>query len=86
MLAVKDAKTSAVRFYYRALLEAWGAQDWWPARTRFEVIVGAYLTQNTAWANVERALANLRQAGVLSVAGIRHVPLRRLQQLARPYG
>ena len=86
MLAVKEPKTSVVRSYYRALLRAWGVQDWWPARTRFEVIVGAYLTQNTAWVNVERALANLRQAGVLSVDGIRRVPLRRLQQLVRPSG
>lgn len=86
MLAVKDPKSPAVRSYYRALLRAWGVQDWWPARTRFEVIVGAYLTQNTAWVNVERALANLRRAGVLSVEGIRRVPLRRLQQLVRPSG
>ena len=86
MLAVKDARISAVRAYYRALLRAWGIQDWWPARTRFEVIVGAYLTQNTAWANVERALANLRQAGVLNVEGIRRIPLQELQRLVRPSG
>jgi endonuclease-3 related protein len=86
MLAVKDSRSSAVRSYYRALLRTWGVQDWWPARTRFEVIVGAYLTQNTAWVNVERALANLRRAGVLSVEGVRRVPQRRLQQLVRPSG
>ncbi|MGH9602264.1 MAG: endonuclease III domain-containing protein [Terriglobales bacterium] len=77
---------ASLRAYYRALIGAWGAQDWWPARTRCEVIVGAFLTQNTAWINVERALANLRQAGVLSVAGIRRTPLRRLQRLVRPAG
>ena len=86
MLAVKDSRSSAVRSYYRVLLRTWGVQDWWPARTRFEVIVGAYLTQNTAWVNVERALANLRRTGVLTLEGIRHVPLRRLQQLVRPSG
>jgi hypothetical protein len=56
-----------VRLYYRTLLRAWGRQHWWPARSRFEVIVGAYLTQNTAWTNVERALHGLRSAGVWSM-------------------
>jgi len=55
------AKENEIRQYYRALHRAWGDQHWWPADTRFEVIVGAYLTQNTAWANVELALANLRK-------------------------
>ncbi|MGP8093441.1 MAG: endonuclease III domain-containing protein, partial [Candidatus Sulfotelmatobacter sp.] len=71
---------------YRALYRDWGVQHWWPADTNFEVIVGAYLTQNTAWTNVERALANLRVAGVLSVNGIREIPLARLQRLIRPSG
>src|SRR3989440_5075276 len=75
-----------IRAYYYTLFQAWGAQHWWPARTRFEVIVGAYLTQNTAWTNVERALANLRSARLLTVAGIRRVRLRDLQRLIRPSG
>jgi endonuclease-3 related protein len=75
-----------VRSAYRALFNAWGAQHWWPARTRFEVIVGAYLTQNTAWINVELALANLRAAKILSVSGIRRVPLPELEQMIRPSG
>jgi endonuclease-3 related protein len=77
---------NAVRRYYRALYRTWGAQHWWPADTSFEVIVGAYLTQNTAWTNVERALANLRSAGVLSVQGIREMPLARLERLIQPSG
>ncbi len=76
----------AIPSYYRALLRAWGPQDWWPAHTRFEVIVGAYLTQNTAWTNVERALRNLRKAGLLSLAGIRNTPLRRLERYVRSAG
>jgi endonuclease-3 related protein len=76
----------AVRRYYRTLCRAWGAQHWWPAETRFEVIVGAYLTQNTAWNNVELALASLRHADLLSVEGIRKVSLRRLESLIRPSG
>ena len=51
---------------YDALLEPFGPQHWWPARSRFEVIVGAILTQNTSWTNVERAIANLRRAKLLS--------------------
>lgn len=77
---------AALRAYYRALYRAWGPQRWWPARTRFEVIAGAYLTQNTNWTNVERALANLRRARLLSVAGIRRTPLPKLAQLIRPSG
>jgi endonuclease-3 related protein len=72
--------------YYRALFQAWGRQHWWPARTRFEVIVGAYLTQNTAWTNVEKAVRNLRRAGVLSLNGIRRTPLPQLEQLIRSAG
>lgn len=75
-----------IRNYYTALYRQWGAQHWWPAETQFEVIVGAYLTQNTAWTNVERALTNLRRANLLSVDGIRMVRLSRLQHLIRPSG
>jgi endonuclease III related protein len=75
-----------VRSYYHALFRAWGPQHWWPARTRFEVIVGAYLTQNTAWTNVEKALANLRTAHVLTVPGIREVSLEELERMIRPAG
>ena len=75
-----------LRLYYRALYRAWGAQHWWPAETRFEVIVGAYLTQNTAWTNVERALTNLRGAQALTLEGIRKLTLSRLERLIRPSG
>ena len=75
-----------IRRYYDVLYRAWGAQHWWPADTRFEVIVGAYLTQNTAWTNVERALANLRHAQLLSLEGIRQVRRARLERLIRPSG
>lgn len=59
---------------------------WWPAQTRFEVIVGAFLTQNTSWTNVELALKNLRRAGVLNISGIRGIALADLEQLVRPSG
>jgi endonuclease-3 related protein len=84
--ARRRKQETEVRQFYAALFNAWGAQHWWPAETRFEVIIGAYLTQNTAWTNVERALANLRAAHVLSVEGIRRVSLAKLERLIHPSG
>lgn len=75
-----------IRTFYGALYRTWGPQHWWPAETQFEVIVGAYLTQNTAWTNVERALANLRNAGALSVEAMRRIRIERLERLIRPSG
>jgi endonuclease-3 related protein len=75
-----------IRKYFETLYQAWGRQHWWPAQSPFEVIVGAYLTQNTAWTNVERALDSLRRAQVLSVRGIRRTPLPKLEKLIRPAG
>ncbi|HEY7403956.1 MAG TPA: hypothetical protein VIB39_10570 [Candidatus Angelobacter sp.] len=72
--------------YYTALFSHYGPQNWWPARSRFEVIVGAYLTQNTNWGNVEKAIANLRRERALSLSAMREMPLRRLETLVRPSG
>ena len=83
---MSHSKHDAIRAYYHTLSSAWGRQHWWPAQSRFEVIVGAYLTQNTAWANVEKALANLRKARLLTIRGIRRTPLPKLEQLIRPSG
>lgn len=71
---------------YRKLLKAFGPQYWWPAKTPFEVIVGAILTQNTAWTNVEKAIANLKQAGCLDARKIESLSSRRLAGLIRPSG
>src|SRR5438045_4606820 len=71
---------------YTTLATAWGRQHWWPARSRFEVIVGAFLTQNTNWLNVETALRKLRSAKLLNLDGIRQVPLRQLERLIRSSG
>ena len=84
MLALDNE--NEVRNFYRVLYRAWGAQHWWPAESKFEVIVGAYLTQNTAWTNVERALQNLCDARLLNVEGVRRVRLARLERLIRPSG
>ena len=80
------SKHQRIRDFYHVLFRAWGPQHWWPAQSRFEVIVGAYLTQNTAWTNVERALGQLRSAGVLSLDGIRRTPLLELERLIRSAG
>lgn len=72
--------------YYRSLLAAHGPQYWWPGRTRFEVIVGAILTQNTAWVNVERALDKLRSEKLLTPVAIETVPSVRLAGLIRSSG
>jgi len=68
------------------LKAAYGPQHWWPARTRCEVVVGAILTQNTAWTNVERAIRNLRRARVLSFTALRDLSEDRLAELIRPAG
>ena len=72
--------------YYRALYSATGPQHWWPGRTPFEVIVGAILTQNTAWSNVERAIANLRRERLLTPLALERVHRRRLEGLIRSSG
>jgi len=83
---MSEAKHDAIRAFYHTLFSAWGRQHWWPAQSRFEVIVGAYLTQNTAWTNVEKALGNLRRARLLTIRGIRRAPQPKLEQLIRPAG
>jgi endonuclease III related protein len=82
----KTANKEAIRDYYYTLARAWGPQHWWPAHTRFEVIVGAYLTQNAAWTNVELALRALRSERLLSLDGIRRTSLSTLERLIRPSG
>jgi endonuclease III related protein len=81
-------RKSAVRLrrMHRLLERAYGPQQWWPARTAFEVVVGAYLTQNTSWKAVEQSLHNLRKERALTVAGIRKISIARLRRLIRPSG
>jgi endonuclease-3 related protein len=83
---LEPAAQPELTIYYDALYRAHGPQHWWPGRTRFEVIVGAILTQNTSWANVERAITQLRRNKLLSAAAIEHVPMARLARLIRSSG
>jgi endonuclease-3 related protein len=74
------------RRVYRRLLEAFGPQQWWPGESPFEVMVGAVLTQNTNWKNVERAIDNLREADLLDPRALYDVPPEELEELIRPAG
>ncbi len=82
----KNGGADKLKGFYSAMYSAFGPQGWWPGKTRFEVIVGAILTQNTAWANVEKAIANLRSRGVLSPAKLHGLSLAELAPLIRPAG
>ena len=75
-----------LRSMHDVLAKAYGPQHWWPAETPLEVIFGAYLTQNTAWKAVERSLANLRNAGALTLDGLRALSVADLQNFIRPSG
>lgn len=72
--------------FYDALMNAYGPQGWWPAQTPTEVIVGTILTQNTAWKNVERAMARLRAGGALDWRQLHEMPVDRLAELIQPAG
>ncbi len=79
-------KADIIRIYDR-LYKFYGPQGWWPGRTRLEVIVGAILTQNTAWRNVEKAIRNLRrEGGLASCENLRRMGVRKMARLIRPAG
>lgn len=80
-------RISDILFYiYQTLSNRYGPQHWWPAEEPFEVMVGAVLTQSCAWRNVEKAISNLREAGLLSPGALRHIDLTELALLIRPCG
>ena len=78
--------TSQLLAIHRRLSEHYGLLHWWPAESRFEVIVGAVLTQNTAWGNVEKAIANLKAAGVMEAGALRALAPEELATLIRSAG
>jgi endonuclease III related protein len=71
---------------YQLLLDTYGNQDWWPAETPFEVCVGAILTQNTNWGNVEKAIRNLKAAGCLTMEALATLSVEELAEPIRPAG
>jgi len=76
----------ALRGYYQTLFQHLGAQRWWPARTRLEVILGAILTQNTAWRNAALAIKQLRRAGLLELRNLQKASQSELESRIRPAG
>ena len=71
---------------YERMLAKFGPQHWWPGDSPFEIMVGAVLVQNTAWRNVEHAINNLRDAGVMEPHALYNVPPEELAELIRPAG
>lgn len=71
---------------YERMLAQLGPQHWWPAETPFEVMVGAILTQNTSWKNVERAIDNLKSVGLMSFDALASLPTGLLAEYIRPAG
>jgi len=71
---------------YNKLLNHFGKQDWWPAETPFEVIVGAILTQQTQWSNVEKAIENLKNNNLMTPAAIANADIETLEKAVYPSG
>ncbi len=71
---------------YQLLLARFGSQNWWPAETAFEILVGAILTQQSRWSNVERSIRNLRETGLLEPETLSRLPLKELEILVQPSG
>ncbi len=86
MFLISPDPTQGLHEIYDRLFSAYGPQHWWPAENRFEVILGAILTQNTNWKNVESAIANLREAGLLNYQNLRAAAPERIAELIRPSG
>ena len=83
VVAMPDSRLALV---YQALLGHFGPQFWWPADSPLEVMVGAILTQNTNWHNVEKAIANLRDGNLLSILALVALPIDQLAEQIRPSG
>jgi endonuclease-3 related protein len=71
---------------YKRLYRAFGPQHWWPGESPFEIAVGAILTQNTNWGNVEKAIGNLKREEVLNAKSIHEIRIDRLASLIKPAG
>ena len=80
------SQRSALLKIFHRLNECYGQQHWWPADSPFEVIVGAILTQNTSWNNVEKAIDNLKSANALNVQTMLNIHEKKLAKLIRPSG
>ncbi|MFH1752586.1 MAG: hypothetical protein ABH875_00225, partial [Candidatus Omnitrophota bacterium] len=85
--ATKQSNTSKKLLnIYNKLHKTFGPRHWWPGETPFEVIVGAILTQNTAWVNVEKAIVNLKREGMLKPSTLSRAKTAKIARLIRPAG
>ena len=82
----RTSSATGLRDMYRALFDAFGPQYWWPADSPTEVVIGAILTQNTAWSNVERAIAAMKVAGCIDLRRIADLESDELAEVIRPAG
>ena len=83
---MSTSKKEQLELIYQLLCRRFGKRNWWPADSPFEVIVGAILTQNTAWTNVEKAIANLKRADMLSPDTLYSQPVSNIARLIKPSG
>ncbi len=83
---ISSSKKAQLEHIYNLLYQRFGARNWWPADSPFEVVVGAILTQNTAWTNVEKAISNLKHANMLSALKLYSHPVSEIAGLIRPSG
>ena len=79
-------KTDTLLKVYKLLYKKFGPRHWWPGETKLEIIIGAILTQNTAWGNVEKAIKNLKKEKVLKVKKLSQISEERLARLIKPAG
>jgi len=85
-LEIPTQSRKSVLRIYRILYGAFGPCNWWPGDTPFEVIIGAILTQNANWSNVEKAIANLKKKNLLDPVKLHNTPKSRIADLVRPAG
>jgi endonuclease III related protein len=83
---MRSSTFDKLKAFHAAMLAHYGAQDWWPGESRDEIIIGAILTQNTAWRNVEKAIDNLRRAEAIDWARLRDMAAASLAELIKPAG
>jgi len=84
--AIRNPKSEILMTIYQKLYKTYGPRHWWPGETSFEVMVGAILTQNTSWGNVEKAILKLKGKGVLNPKGIHHLKKSQLASLIKSSG
>ncbi len=87
-IEIKDENSfsAGIKKIYDILYTAYGPQDWWPGDSRLEIIIGAILTQAVSWKNVEKAIGNLKNNGLLDINGLDQIEQDQLAQLIKPSG